>query len=249
MVAALLRSAFGEELVESGYRRIDAVGPAGRGRADLVCALGRAHGMNPKRFVDFIANAAHIKQWAIQHVRVQGERTTFTVPAAEADKVVNAINSREGAAVVSRDQSRRKPPGRKYPKKGGWPGGKPPYKKRFKPKQGGNDRTAARPEHFKLPEARRRFSLLLFLLLANLAQPAGGCMTGDERKTKKELIEELDRLRALLDDVRAETGAFVADELPLFIFEMDLEGSFRFANRYALENFGYTEADIRPGSP
>ncbi|WP_319582008.1 PAS domain S-box protein [uncultured Pseudodesulfovibrio sp.] len=72
-------------------------------------------------------------------------------------------------------------------------------------------------------------------------------MTGDERKTKKELIEELDRLRALLDDVRAEAGCFVADELPLFIFEMDLEGSFQFANRYALKNFGYTEADIRAG--
>ncbi|MGE4423563.1 MAG: DEAD/DEAH box helicase [Pseudodesulfovibrio sp.] len=136
VVAALLRNAFGEELVESGYRRIDAVGPAGRGRTDLVCGLGRAQGMNPKRFVDFIATAAHIKPWAIQHVRVQGDRTTFTVPAAEADKVVNAVNSREGAAVVSRDESRRKPPGRKFPKKGGWPAGKPPFKQRHKPKQG-----------------------------------------------------------------------------------------------------------------
>jgi PAS domain S-box-containing protein len=72
-------------------------------------------------------------------------------------------------------------------------------------------------------------------------------MIGDELKTKEELIEELDRLRALLDDARAEAGCFVADDLPLFIFEMDLEGSFRFANRHALEKFGYTEADIRAG--
>ncbi|MEZ7198216.1 PAS domain S-box protein [Pseudodesulfovibrio karagichevae] len=72
-------------------------------------------------------------------------------------------------------------------------------------------------------------------------------MTGDERKTKAELIEELDGLRARLDGCRAETGMFVADDLPLFIFEMDMEGTFRFANRYALENFGYTEADIRAG--
>jgi PAS domain S-box-containing protein len=72
-------------------------------------------------------------------------------------------------------------------------------------------------------------------------------MIGDERKTKEELIEELDHLRALLDDVRDEAGCFVADDLPLFIFEMDLEGAFRFANRHALENFGYTEADIRAG--
>ncbi|MGE4423564.1 MAG: PAS domain S-box protein [Pseudodesulfovibrio sp.] len=72
-------------------------------------------------------------------------------------------------------------------------------------------------------------------------------MTGDERKTKAELIAELDGLRARLDGCRAKTGMFVADDLPLFIFEMDLEGTFRFANRYALENFGYTEADIRAG--
>jgi len=72
-------------------------------------------------------------------------------------------------------------------------------------------------------------------------------MIGDDRKTKEELIEELDRLRALLDDVRPEAGSFVADDLPLFIFEMDMEGNFQFANRHALEKFGYTEADIRSG--
>jgi PAS domain S-box-containing protein len=72
-------------------------------------------------------------------------------------------------------------------------------------------------------------------------------MKGDERKTKKELIKELDGLRAQLDNARAGTGSAVADDLPLFIFEIDLADNFRFANRYALMNFGYTEADIRAG--
>ncbi|WP_207263020.1 DEAD/DEAH box helicase [Desulfovibrio sp. Huiquan2017] len=134
VVAALLRNAFGEELVESGYRRIDPVGPGGQGRADMICALGRSHGMNPKRFVDFIASAAHIKQWAIQHVRVQGDRTTFTLPAAEADRVMERVNSHESAPLVSRDESRRKPPGRSFPKKGWKPSGKPPRTQRHKPK-------------------------------------------------------------------------------------------------------------------
>ncbi|EGB16385.1 DEAD/DEAH box helicase domain protein [Pseudodesulfovibrio mercurii] len=136
VVAALLRSAFGEELVESGYRRIEPVGPAGRGRADMTCALGRAHGMNPKRFVDFIASAANVKQWAIQHVRVQNDRTTFTVPAAEADRVMERVNSREGETLVTRDESRRKPPGRKFPQKGWKPAGKAPRTQRRKPQPG-----------------------------------------------------------------------------------------------------------------
>jgi PAS domain S-box-containing protein len=72
-------------------------------------------------------------------------------------------------------------------------------------------------------------------------------MTGDERKTKKELIAELDELRARLDGLRNRDGAPIADELPLFIFEIDPAGTFRFANRYALESFGYTEADIGAG--
>jgi len=134
VVAALLRHAFGEELVESGYREIKAVGPMGQGRVDMVCALGRAHGMHPKRFVDFITSAAKIKSWSVQHVRVQGERTTFTIPAAEADMVIDRVNSREGAPLVSRAAQKRKP-GRNYGGKGAKPGAKPAGKRPFKPRR------------------------------------------------------------------------------------------------------------------
>ncbi|AMK12456.1 DEAD/DEAH box helicase [Pseudodesulfovibrio indicus] len=135
VVAALLRNAFGDELVESGYRKIAPVGPENRGRADLVCALGRTHGMTPPKFVDFVASAAHLKPWAIQHVRVMGDRTTFTVPAAEAERVMNSINSRQGEALVMRGQpTGQKPGGRSFPKKANRPYGKPPRRKTFKPR-------------------------------------------------------------------------------------------------------------------
>lgn len=98
VIAALLKHAFGDELVASSYKEIDAVTQANRGRADLVCDLGRAHGMTPKKFVDFIASAARIKPWAIQHVRLQANRTTFTVPGPES-----------GAGHQASQQPRRRP--------------------------------------------------------------------------------------------------------------------------------------------
>lgn len=134
VVAALLKNAFGNELVESGYREIDAITPGNRGRADLVCALGRAHGMSPKKFVDYIAKTAQIKQWSVQHVRVQGNRTTFTVPGHEAEKVIKRINSRDGSPLITRGENRKKPPFRRdFHKKGG--PSKRPFQKRRKPRR------------------------------------------------------------------------------------------------------------------
>jgi PAS domain S-box-containing protein len=72
-------------------------------------------------------------------------------------------------------------------------------------------------------------------------------MKGDESKTKAELIAELDELRARLDDMRTRGRTPIADELPLFIFELDRTGTFRHVNEYALEVFGYTPEDIRAG--
>ena len=136
LVAALLRNNFGDELVESSYREIDAVTKGGRGRTDLVCALGRSHGMTPKKFVDFVSTAARIKPWAIQHVRVQGNRTTFTVPAAEAERVIAKVNARDGSPLITRGQFKKKPPFRRDFKKSGPPKkGWKPFKKGYKPRK------------------------------------------------------------------------------------------------------------------
>ena len=136
VIAALLTNAFGDELIESSYREIDAVGAAGRGRADLVFAFGRQDGLNPKKFVDFIAQTARIKPWAIQHVRLQATRTTFTVPAAEAKRVIDRVNSKEGKQVVTQGEFKKKPPYRRDFKKSGPHKGKRPFKKGYRAKKG-----------------------------------------------------------------------------------------------------------------
>lgn len=137
IIAALLKDNFGDELVESSYREIDAVTKANQGRADLVCALGRVDGMNPKAFVDFVAKSAKIKQWSIQHVRVQGNRTTFTVPGIEAEKVLERVVSRDGEKLISRGEYRKPAPYRRdFKKSGGGPRyGKKPFKKPYKPRK------------------------------------------------------------------------------------------------------------------
>ena len=131
VIAALLRDSFGDDLVESSYREIEPMArPQQHGRADLVCALGRSHGMTPPAFVDFISNAARIKPFAIQHVRVQGTRTTFSVPMADAERVLR-VNDRNGQPLITRGQY-KKPPFRTDFKKNGPPKrGPKPFKKPF----------------------------------------------------------------------------------------------------------------------
>ncbi|MBI9079841.1 MAG: DEAD/DEAH box helicase [Pseudodesulfovibrio sp.] len=135
VIAALLKNTFGNELVESSYREINVTSGASHGRADLVCALGRAHGMSPKKLVDFVSAAAGIKPFSIQHVRVQGNRTTFTVPGNEAETVMKQVLSRDDQPLVTRGEFKKKPPYRQeYRKSNGSAPGNRPYKKRFKPR-------------------------------------------------------------------------------------------------------------------
>ncbi|MDC0335660.1 DEAD/DEAH box helicase [Pseudodesulfovibrio sp.] len=133
IIAALLQNAFGDELVESSYRKIDAASQQKRGRVDLICALGRSHGMHPKAFVEFVSEAARVKPFLIQHVKVLTNKTAFTVPAGDAEKIINKVNSRDGTPLITMDNFKKKPPFRREYKKGGGPGyGKRPYKKPYK---------------------------------------------------------------------------------------------------------------------
>ncbi|MEF2229858.1 MAG: DEAD/DEAH box helicase [Pseudodesulfovibrio sp.] len=132
VIAALLRDRFGDELVESSYREIVPAAPGHGGRADLVCELGRVHGMTPKEFVEFVSDAARIKPFAIQHVRVQAARTTFSVPAADAERVIARVNDRDGHPLITRGQF-KKPAYRPDFKKSGPPKRGPrPFKKPYK---------------------------------------------------------------------------------------------------------------------
>jgi len=139
VVAALLRNSFGDELVESSYREIGAAPRPGgnNGRADLVCALGRVDGMTPPQFVEFVCRSARIKPFAIQHVRVQGTRTTFTVPQADAQRVMDLVSDRDGNLLVTRGKFEKKPAFRREFRKPGPPkrDGKP-FRKPYKPSKG-----------------------------------------------------------------------------------------------------------------
>ncbi len=140
LIAALLEHTFGVELVESSYREIGTVTQGKRGRVDLVCSLGRSHGMHPKAFVDFVTKAARIQSWLVQHVRVLTNKTVFTVPAAEADKLINRVLSQDGHPLITHDKRKKKPPYRRDFKKSGGPRngrpGKRPFKKTYKPPKG-----------------------------------------------------------------------------------------------------------------
>jgi len=137
VVSALLRNTFGDELVESSYREIDAVTQQKRGRVDLICALGRSNGMHPKAFVEFIAKTAKVKPFLIQHVKVLTNKTAFTVPAGEAEMIMDRVNAREGRPIVQLDKFKKKPPYRRdFKKPGGGPQrGRKPFKKPYKPRR------------------------------------------------------------------------------------------------------------------
>jgi len=136
VMAALLKNTFGDELVESSYREINATSADSRhGRADMVLALGRMDRMSPRALVDFVSKSAGIKPFAIQHVRIQGNRSTFTIPGDQVENVMQSVVSREGQKLVTRGQFKPKPSYRRdFQKKGGPRPGNRPYKKRFKPK-------------------------------------------------------------------------------------------------------------------
>lgn len=81
-------------------------------------------------------------------------------------------------------------------------------------------------------------------------------MSGDTKKTKAQLIAELQELRqrldqreVALDGCTVETDRFrkMVDGLPQIIFEMDLKGRFTYTNTFALKTFGYTRDDIETG--
>jgi len=81
-------------------------------------------------------------------------------------------------------------------------------------------------------------------------------MKKDERKTKAELIAELNELRGSMEDTDSAllpcdvvTDRFrqIVDGLPQFVYEIDLTGRLTYANDYAYEAFGFTKKDLAKG--
>jgi len=55
------------------------------------------------------------------------------------------------------------------------------------------------------------------------------------KKTERELIKNEKKFRDLVD------------LLPQTVYEMDLQGNFKFTNKYGIQSFGYTQEDIKKG--
>lgn len=72
-------------------------------------------------------------------------------------------------------------------------------------------------------------------------------MKSDEKKTKAELIAELEELRAQAKT--AECGRFrqTVDGLPQCIYEVDTVGVLTYVNAFALKTFGYTRQELESG--
>lgn len=94
-VAALLKHSQGSVLDKRSYRKIEECGPGSngpRGRVRFTAGVGRSHGMTPRKLVDMICRRARINPVRIQHVKIQGRQSTFTVPAGDSDNVMRAVN-------------------------------------------------------------------------------------------------------------------------------------------------------------
>lgn len=94
VVAALLQHSQGSVLDKRSYKQIEecSKGAASRGRVRLTAFVGRSHGMTPRKLVDMICRRSRINPVRIQHVKIQGRQSTFTVPAGDFDNVMRAVN-------------------------------------------------------------------------------------------------------------------------------------------------------------
>ncbi|MBI9079843.1 MAG: PAS domain S-box protein [Pseudodesulfovibrio sp.] len=82
-------------------------------------------------------------------------------------------------------------------------------------------------------------------------------MKNDQKKTKAELIAELNRLRkhvgntesALRPDKSNKISRFrqIVEGLPQFVYELDVDGHFTYANDHAFTAFGFTRQEIEKG--
>ncbi len=97
VLAAMLKFSFGDELDRDSYKEISDFAKPGYGpRTKITVAVGRSQGMSPRKLVDFISHQARLKPFLIQNVKIGSRRSSFTVPAHDADKVTRALNARGG---------------------------------------------------------------------------------------------------------------------------------------------------------
>ncbi|WP_022661613.1 DEAD/DEAH box helicase [Paucidesulfovibrio longus] len=96
-LAVLLEKTYGKQLDRASYREIRDMrrpGAASGGRVRVKAAIGRVHGMTPRKFVDYVCLHARIRPFKVQNVQIGGKQTTFTVPVGDCETVLRCLNSR-----------------------------------------------------------------------------------------------------------------------------------------------------------
>lgn len=129
VLASMLRLSYGDELELSSYKEIrDMSAPSQGPRTTLSVAMGRSHGMTPRKLVDFISHRTRLKPFLIQNVKLGARRSSFTVPEHDADKAMRALNVHGEQPLAKRGDGgpRNKNEGGYYKKKSG----DAPYKKK-----------------------------------------------------------------------------------------------------------------------
>ncbi|SKA77839.1 ATP-dependent RNA helicase DeaD [Paucidesulfovibrio gracilis DSM 16080] len=106
ILAGLLQRLYGKQLDPKAYREVRSIRKPGHsgGRVRFRAAVGRAHGMTPRKFVDFVCQQAHIRPFKVQNVRISGKHSTFTVPERDGETVMRSLNRRNNGErpLVSR---------------------------------------------------------------------------------------------------------------------------------------------------
>ena len=110
-LAALLQSTHKDELQESAYVEIRERAPRQQPREmKLFMGRGRRDGFTPKKMQDFIVRSAGISGRKIRDIQIRDTCTFITLPAFEADKVLNSFKSlnKGGAPLVTKARPARK---------------------------------------------------------------------------------------------------------------------------------------------
>lgn len=105
-LAILLEKNYGKQLDRSSYKEIKDMrhSSGAGGRVRVKAAIGRAHGMTPRKFVDMVCEYARIRPFKVQNVQIGGKQSTFTVPACDYETISRSLNnrSRDGRPLVSK---------------------------------------------------------------------------------------------------------------------------------------------------
>lgn len=95
VLAALLKHAFQSELDIKSYSEIATISPNNTGKTRLLIALGRNHGMTPRKIVSFIKNTAEIGDKDINNIEILDKCSFVSVPFEKAETILEMSRKRK----------------------------------------------------------------------------------------------------------------------------------------------------------